>query len=72
MQEFQFTAPDFSGGPIKFLSQVREELKKVTWPTRKKVIQMSGTVIFVSLVVGLYIGGLDYVFAKLMEYIIKN
>ncbi len=72
MQEFQFTAPDFSGGPIKFLSSVREELKKVIWPTRKEVIRMTGMVLAVSIAVGVYIGGLDYAFTQLMQLIIKK
>jgi len=72
MQDFQFTAPDFEGGPIKFLGSVREELKKVTWPTRAQVITMTGTVIVVSFAVGLYIGGLDYGFTQLMSLIIKK
>ena len=72
MKEIPFTAPDFSGGPVKFLVQVREELKKVIWPTRKELIRMTITVIAVSLLVGVYIGLLDYGFAKLVELVIKR
>ena len=56
----------------QFGSGVIEELKKVTWPTRQQVITMTGTVIVVSAVVGLYIGGLDYGFTQLMSIIVKK
>jgi preprotein translocase subunit SecE len=72
MQDFSFTAPDFSGGPIQFLSQTREELKKVVWPTQKQVVKLTTVVIVVSLIVGLYIGLLDLGFTKLMGVLIKQ
>lgn len=72
MDSLNITAPDFSGGPLKFLKQVRSELKKVIWPTKKEVIKLTGVVILISFIVGIYIGVLDYVFGKLMEAIIKT
>jgi len=72
MDNLNITAPDFSGGPLKFLKQVRSELKKVIWPTKKEVIKLTGVVILISFIVGVYIGVLDYIFAKLMETIIKT
>ena len=72
MKEADFTTPDFSGGPVKFLKEVRSELKKVIWPSRKAVIRMTTTVIVVSFLVGIYIGALDYSFTKLMEAIVKK
>lgn len=58
--------------PIHFLSEVRDELKKVIWPTRKDVIRLTGIVISISLIVALYIGGLDALFTKLTEIIIQR
>jgi len=57
--------------PITFLKEVREELKKVVWPGREEVIRLTGVVILVSLVVGIFLGGLDFVFTKATEVIIK-
>lgn len=31
--------------PIQFLRQVRQEVKKITWPTKKEVMQMTLVVI---------------------------
>lgn len=72
MEDFQFTAPDFSGGPAKFIKDVRSELNKVIWPTKQQVIKMTLMVIAVSLAVGAYIGGLDWSFTKLMEIVLQN
>jgi len=57
--------------PLAYLGEVREELNRVTWPTRAEVIRLSGVVIIASLIVGLYIGGVDFVFTNLISAIIK-
>ncbi|HKC14754.1 MAG TPA: preprotein translocase subunit SecE [Patescibacteria group bacterium] len=54
-----------------FLSEVQEELKKVVWPTRDEVIRLTITVILISLIVGLFLGGVDFVLTKLLETVIK-
>ena len=55
----------------KFLKEVQTELKKVTWPTREQALRLTGIVVGVSLVVGLYIGVLDYGLTKLVGLIVK-
>lgn len=57
--------------PLSFLLETREELKKVIWPTRQEVMRLTGVVIGVSAIVGLFIGGLDFVFTKLLSLLIK-
>lgn len=47
---------------ITFLKESRIELKKVTWPTREETIRYTLTVIIISAVVALFLGGLDFVF----------
>ena len=32
--------------PVNFLREVRDELKKVVWPTRDEVIRLTGVVIY--------------------------
>lgn len=53
-----------------FLMQVREELKKVTWPTRQETIRLTLMVVGVTIAAGIYLGGLDYLFTQLMGYIL--
>ena len=57
--------------PISFLKDVSVELKKVTWPSQSEVIRLTIVVIIISIAVGLFIGGLDFVFTKVMEIVIK-
>lgn len=64
--------PNFKGGPIVFLKEVRAELTKVIWPTRAQVIKLTVIVIVVSLGMGLYIGSLDLIFTKLTDILIRR
>jgi len=57
--------------PITFLKETRDELKKVVWPTRDEVIRLTMVVIIVSLIVGFYLGGMDYIFTKLITLILR-
>jgi len=55
----------------EFLKEVRLELKKVTWPTRRETIRYTMTVIGFSLAVAAFLGGLDYLFSWLLsEFVI--
>lgn len=47
---------------IQYLKDSREELKKVTWPSRKEALRQSMVVIVFSLLVAAFLGLLDYVF----------
>jgi len=53
--------------PILFLREVHDELKRVTWPSKKEAINLTLTVIAVSVAVGLFIGAIDFIFAKGLE-----
>ncbi len=57
--------------PVSFLLETRDELKKVVWPSRAEVIRLTIVVILVSAIVGIYIGGLDFLLAKLLSTVIK-
>jgi len=56
--------------PTKFLKEVRGELNQVTWPPQKEVVRLTGTVVLISLIVGVYIGILDLLFTKLIQLLI--
>lgn len=58
--------------PVGFIGEVRDELKKVVWPTRAEVIRLTGVVIIVSLIVGLFLGGVDFLLTKLTEILITR
>jgi preprotein translocase subunit SecE len=56
-------------GLFRFLHDVRIELSKVTWPTRKDLTQSTIVVIVAVIIAGMYIAALDGVFANLMKFI---
>ncbi len=56
--------------PVNFIKEVKDELKKVVWPTRSEVIRLTTIVIIVSLIVGLFLGLMDYIFTNLLGIII--
>ena len=57
--------------PVGFLKETQDELKKVVWPTQKEVIRLTVTVIVFSVIVGLFIGAMDYLFVKGLELLVK-
>ncbi|MBW7960164.1 preprotein translocase subunit SecE [Patescibacteria group bacterium] len=52
-------------------ADVVDELKKVSWPTRTETVKLTAIVIGVSLIIGLYVGIIDVLLAKGLEYITK-
>ncbi len=57
--------------PIAFLKETLDELKKVVWPTRAEIIRLTVIVIIICIIVGFYVGGLDFLFTKITELILK-
>ncbi len=58
--------------PARFFGEVKSELAKVTWPTKDQVVRLTGVVVVISLIVGLFIGALDLSFTKIVEFIVKK
>jgi preprotein translocase subunit SecE len=56
--------------PVRFVQESAAELKKVVWPTKEQVVRLTLLVLVVSAATGLLIGGLDYLFTKLLSFII--
>ncbi len=57
--------------PILFLKEVRTELSKVVWPTRKQTIRLTILVIAISVAVGFYIGALDILFITIVDSLLR-
>lgn len=56
--------------PVAFLKEVRIELAKVVWPTRDQLVRLTALVLGISLIVGLFIGAVDFIFFKIMEVLL--
>ena len=52
-------------------SKVIDELKKVSWPSRRETMRLTLVVVGVSLIIGLYIGIIDILLTKGLEFITK-
>jgi preprotein translocase subunit SecE len=52
-----------------FLAEVRNELKRVTWPTRKEVYATTVVVILVSIFFGVYLWGVDMVLSHIVQWV---
>jgi preprotein translocase subunit SecE len=55
-----------------FLTEVRSELKKVTWPSRGEVYSTTLVVIATSIFFGFYLWGLDLVFSRALSFMFKR
>jgi preprotein translocase subunit SecE len=49
-----------------FVRDILDELRKVTWPTRRETMRLTIMVIIVCAAVGIFLGALDYGFAELV------
>jgi preprotein translocase subunit SecE len=50
-----------------FLREVRVELKKVNWPTRKETTKYTLMVLGLSFAVAIILGGLDFIFTLILD-----
>lgn len=57
---------------MTFLREVRLELKRVEWPTREQLIKLTGAVCVLSVVVGSFLGFIDYLFQEIFRWIIQT
>lgn len=53
-----------------YVMETVSEMKKVTWTRRKDLFASTGVVIFLSLLVAAFIGLVDFIFSRLLTFII--
>jgi len=65
-------APSGGGrvGPVVFLQETYQELRKSVWPSREETARLTLVVIVLAIAAGFFLGGLDRVFAELFSRII--
>ena len=57
---------------VRFFKEVKSEMKKVVWPSRKQVIKNTLIVIASVVIIGVVIWALDMLFSLGIEQIIKT
>lgn len=55
---------------IRYIGEVKEELKKVTWPNRTQVQNTAIVIVILSVCTALFFGGLDFIFNYLLKLLI--
>ncbi len=56
--------------PFEFIQQVRTEVAKVTWPTRRETVITTAMVLLMSVAAALFFLGADWVLSKLVTFVL--
>ena len=56
----------------RFLSEVRNEMGRVTWPSRKEVYATTLVVILLSMVMGVYLWGVDLFLDFVIRWVYRS
>lgn len=64
-------APNFVNQSIQFLREVKVELKKVAWPTRKQTIGSTAVVIVLVMIISLFLGVADFGLNSLIRIVLQ-
>ena len=70
-QKAKANRPAEKKGFMKFLRDVRVEMGKVTWPTRKDLLQSTLVVLVAVAIATAYTGVLDFVFDKALTFVVN-
>lgn len=57
---------------FQYLREVKNEMRKVVWPSRKETVKMTLIVILFSLLVSFFLGAVDLGLIKLIEMSFKK
>ncbi|MCD6225872.1 preprotein translocase subunit SecE [bacterium] len=56
----------------KFLEEVLDQLKQVTWPDKNTLFRLTMVVILVSLTVGVILGGFDFLLTQGIKVLVRH
>ncbi|MDD3430314.1 MAG: preprotein translocase subunit SecE [Oscillospiraceae bacterium] len=72
MAEKKEKKPGFFSRIAKYFKDTKSEMKKVSWPDKKTVLNNTGIVIVVVLLSAVLIIGLDAIFGLLLSLVLKG
>ncbi len=58
-------------GPAQYFRELKAELKKVVWPSRKQVLNNTGVVLTLMILVGVFLAGIDLSVGAIIELLFK-
>ncbi len=59
------------GGIAQFIRETRQELKKVTWPTREELVASTVLVVMTTFILAAFIGVVDFFLSILIRLLIR-
>ena len=59
------------GRSRRFLAEVRNEMARVTWPSRREVYATTLVVILTSIFFGLYLWGVDLALDRILQWVYR-
>ncbi|MBW1742868.1 MAG: preprotein translocase subunit SecE [Deltaproteobacteria bacterium] len=62
--------PAFLAKSVQFLREVKIELKKVTWPSRKETLASTGVVIIIVVIISAFLGLVDMGLSSLIRFVL--
>ena len=65
------TVRNFVEKALQFLREVKVELKKVTWPSRKQALGSTVVVIILVVIISLFLGVVDIGLSSLISFVFK-
>jgi preprotein translocase subunit SecE len=57
---------------VEFLTEVRNEMKRVTWPSQREVYATTLVVIVFSTLIGIYLFGVDLLIGRGVEWVLSR
>jgi len=57
--------------PVEFLRQVRQEVGKVTWPTRRETLQTTAMVFLMVILAAVFFFVVDFVLGHAVRYVLN-
>lgn len=61
----------FMAKSLQFLREVKVELKKVTWPTRKQTVSSTVVVLILVLIISFFLGAVDIGLSSLIRVVLQ-
>lgn len=56
---------------MKFINEVREELKHVVWPSRQEVVKSTWIILITVIIISIFLFFTDFVFEQLFEFMVN-
>lgn len=60
-----------AGSIVTLIREIRQEIKKVEWPTREEATKLTAAVVGLSAIVGIFLGGVDFLFQEFFKIVIS-